>query len=308
MPASTRSSPRAPRKRGPELAHSVHAEVTGLKPGRPYFYRFHCSGATSMIGRAITLPAPGATVDKVRFAAVGCQHFEAGFYTNYRHVSEEQLDFVYHYGDFIYEYHPSFELDGHYHAIDPVRLYWGKEPFSLDDYRLRYSQELLDTDLQAARMAHPWMCTYDEHEVQNNWARPSTIRMAPPPDIFLLRRRLALQVWYEHMPVRRRAYPQANGDVDFRRRADYGGLVRMHFPNTRLFRTDQPCGDGFKPACPGMTAPGAQMIDAAQGEMAGRGPVEQPPEMAGRAPAGDDGAARSPHAEIRCPHTDLQHG
>ena len=74
---------------------------------------------------------------------------------------------------------------------------------------------------------------------------------------------MALQAWYEHMPVRRSTLLD-NGDVDFRRRIDYGDLVRAHFPNTRLFRTDQPCDDGFKPACAGMTAAGAQMINAAQ--------------------------------------------
>jgi alkaline phosphatase D len=257
-------------KAWPELAHSVHAEVTGLKPGRPYYYRFHCAGATSPIGRALTLPAPGTAVDKVSFAAVGCQHFEAGWYTAYRHVAEEQLDFVFHYGDFIYEYQPSFTLDTFFNPIDPVRLYWGREPYSLDDYRLRYAQELLDTDLQAARLAHPWFCTYDDHEVQNNWASMYD-ENGTPPDIFLLRRRAALQVWYEHMPVRRSAYPQANGDVEFRRRVDYGDLARMHFPNTRLYRSDQPCNDGFVPACPGMNVPGQQMIDAAQERWLGEG-------------------------------------
>jgi alkaline phosphatase D len=257
-------------KAWPETAHSVHAEVTGLQPARPYWYRFHAAGATSPIGRALTLPAAGAHLDKVTFAAVGCQHFEAGWYTNYRHVSEETLDFVYHYGDFIYEYHPGFVLDAFERPIDPVRLYWGREPYSLDDYRLRYAQELTDTDLQAARSAHPWFCTYDDHEVQNNWAGQYD-EHGTPPEQFLLRRRQALQVWYEHMPVRRSAFPQADGNVEFRRRVDYGNLARMHFPNTRLYRSDQPCNDGFVPACPGMTAPGAQMIDAAQERWLGEG-------------------------------------
>ena len=247
----------------PELAHSVHAEVSGLQPGRVYHYRFHCAGDTSLVGRAATLPAAGAVVDRVRFAAVGCQHFEAGWYTAYRHVAEEDLDFVFHYGDYIYEYSPGVTLDAFHRPIEPVRHYLEAEPYSLDDYRLRYSQETLDPDLQAARAAHPWFCTYDDHEVQNNWAGVHD-EHGTPPDLFLLRRRQALQAWYEHMPVRRASFPQANGDVEFRRRVDYGGLVRAHFPNTRLFRTDQPCGDNFKPACPEMTAPGAQMIDARQ--------------------------------------------
>lgn len=254
----------------PELAHSVHAEVAGLKPGRRYWYRFHAAGETSLVGSAATLPASGARVDRVRFAAVGCQHFEAGWYTAYRHVAEEDLDFVFHYGDYIYEYSPGTVLDAFHRPIDPVRRYVGPEPYSIDDYRVRYAQETLDTDLQAARAAHPWFCTYDDHEVQNNWAGIYD-QNGTPPDLFVLRRNMALQAWYEHMPVRRSSFPQADGIVDFRRRADYGDLVRAHFPNTRLFRTDQPCGDNFKPACPAMQSPDAHMIDAAQEAWLGDG-------------------------------------
>jgi alkaline phosphatase D len=254
----------------PELAHSVHAEVTGLQPGRSYHYRFHCADDTSLVGRAATLPAADAAVDQVRFAAVGCQHFEAGWYTAYRHVAEEPLDFVFHYGDYIYEYSPGVTLDAFHRPTDPVRRYIGPEPYSLDEYRRRYAQETLDTDLQAARAAHPWFCTYDDHEVQNNWAGVHD-EHGTPPDLFVTRRRLALQAWFEHMPVRRATLSPTTGLVDFRRRADFGRLVRAHFPNTRLFRTDQPCGDNFKPACPAQSAPDAQMIDAAQEKWLGEG-------------------------------------
>ena len=33
-----------------------------------------------------------------------CQHFEAGLYTAYQHMAEEDLDLVLHLGDYIYEY------------------------------------------------------------------------------------------------------------------------------------------------------------------------------------------------------------
>src|ERR1700754_415939 len=108
-----------------ELAHSVHVEVAGLNPGRPYWYRFKCAGEKSLTGMARTLPAIGAVVDKVRFAAVGCQHFEAGYYTAYRHVAEEELDFVFHYGDYIYEYSPGTVTDAFHRPIEAVRHYVG---------------------------------------------------------------------------------------------------------------------------------------------------------------------------------------
>ncbi|MGN6124139.1 MAG: alkaline phosphatase D family protein [Sphingomonas oligoaromativorans] len=254
----------------PELAHSVHVEVSGLKPGRPYWYRFKCAGEKSLTGMARTLPAIGATVDKVRFAAVGCQHFEAGWYTAYRHVAEEELDFVFHYGDYIYEYHPGTVTNERHQPIDPVRLYVGGEPYTLGDYRIRYAQETLDTDLMAARAAHPWFCTYDDHEVDNNWVSDRD-QDGTDPALFLLRRRQALQAWYEHMPVRRASFPQADGAVEFRRRADYGDLLRGHFLNTRLYRTDQPCGDDYKPACAGVSAADAQILGAQQEHWLGEG-------------------------------------
>lgn len=246
----------------PELGHSVHAEVSGLKPGRSYWYRFRCGGEKSLVGRAATLPAAGSPVARMRFAAVGCQHFEAGWYTAFRRVAEEDLDFVFHYGDYIYEYHPGTALDEHKRPMQPVRLYAGRQPFAIGDYRIRYAQETLDSDLQAARAAHPWFCTYDDHEVQNNWAGVYD-QNGTPPDVFVTRRRQALQAWYEHMPVRRSTL-LADGTVDFHTRADFGDLARLHLPNTRLYRTDQPCGDNYKPMCAEATRPGAQMIDPAQ--------------------------------------------
>ncbi len=65
----------------PDLAHSVHVEVTGLQPDRLYYYRFRCGGERSDTGQARTLPAPGAQVKQARFAFAGCQLYETGYYT-----------------------------------------------------------------------------------------------------------------------------------------------------------------------------------------------------------------------------------
>ncbi|MBW4331168.1 alkaline phosphatase D family protein [Stakelama sp. CBK3Z-3] len=250
-------------KAWPELAHSVHVEVTGLKPGRPYWYRFRCAGERTFAGRATTLPAPGSRVDRVRFAAIGCQHFEAGYYTAYRHAAEDAPDFMFHYGDYIYEYSPGFVLDAFDRPIEAVRRYATREPFSLDDYRVRYAQTTTDADLQAARAAAPWYCTYDDHEVQNNWVS-EWAQDGTPPETFLLRRRAAFQAWYEHMPVRRSSFPDAQGVAHMRRRVDIGDLIRLHMPNTRLYRSDQPCGDGFKPLCAEASAATQQVLGKAQ--------------------------------------------
>ena len=90
----------------PELAHSLHIELNGLRPGREYFYRFRVGGEESPIGRAVTAPASGARVGDLRFAFVSCQDWQNGYYTAYDALADEDLDLVDHLGDYIYEYGP----------------------------------------------------------------------------------------------------------------------------------------------------------------------------------------------------------
>ena len=87
----------------PELGHAVHVEVGGLEPARDYFYQFTIGSERSRVGRARTLPPIGAPVAQIRFGLAGCQKYEDGFFTAYRRIAEEQFDFVFHFGDYIYE-------------------------------------------------------------------------------------------------------------------------------------------------------------------------------------------------------------
>lgn len=93
----------------PELAHSVHVEVTGLNPASEYFYRFKAGPELSPVGRTKTAPAAGAALAGMSFAFVSCQQYEHGYFTVYRRMAEEeQLDLVVHLGDYIYEYGPNY--------------------------------------------------------------------------------------------------------------------------------------------------------------------------------------------------------
>ena len=77
----------------------------GLAAQRPYWYRFHAGGAVSETGCARTLPAPGAALDQLHIASVGCHDYESGFFTAFAHLAREpMLDAVFHYGDYIYEF------------------------------------------------------------------------------------------------------------------------------------------------------------------------------------------------------------
>lgn len=176
-----------------DLAHSVHAEVAGLAPDRWYFYRFMAGDATSAVGRTRTFPAPDAPAARLRIAYASCQRWEHGYFGAYRHMAGENLDAVLFLGDYVYEYPLS---------ASPVRIPSGWWPVSLEGYRERHAQYRGDPDLQAMHAACPWLVTWDDHEVQNDYAGLSPGDGGPPVADFAARRAAAYQAYYEHMPVR----------------------------------------------------------------------------------------------------------
>ena len=143
----------------------------------------------------------------MRFVVAGCQHYEEGHYTAWRRIAEEPLDFVFHYGDYIYEgeSQPGLrKMNGQ--PFTNLRNHVGPQTYTLDDYRRRYAQYKSDADLQAAHASAPWFVTFDDHEVDNNWAGAED-QDDTPSEVFLLRRAQAFQAYYENMPLRRSAFP-----------------------------------------------------------------------------------------------------
>src|SRR5262245_34978011 len=140
----------------PELGHAVHVEVGGLTPARDYFYQFSVGAERSRVARSRTAPAAGAAVAQIRFALAGCQKYEDGYYTAYRRIAEERFDFVFHYGDYIYERRVVRQSE---RALPVIRVMPGDpdEIFTLDDYRNRYAIYKLDDDLQAAHASAPFV-------------------------------------------------------------------------------------------------------------------------------------------------------
>ena len=248
----------------PEVAHSVHVEVAGLQPNRPYWYRFTAGGERSFSGRARTLPAAGAAMDKLKFGVVGCQNYEDGFFGAYNHLAREELDFVFHYGDYIYEWRGSPSSASYFtgRLQVPVRQHAGQLLYDLADYRQRYAQYKTDTDLQRAHAAHSFFPTFDDHEVDNNWVAGIS-GSGSPAEMFELRRAAALQAWYEHMPVRKANMPRF-GSGTFHRTARFGNLAEIQLLDTRSYRSDQACDDGFKPLCEGVNDKTAQVLGAEQ--------------------------------------------
>jgi alkaline phosphatase D len=236
----------------PALAHSVHVEVDGLDANRWYWYQFNVKDQWSPIGRARTGWSTRQSVNRIRFAAASCQHFEMGFYNAYEHMAQENLDLVVFLGDYIYE-------DG----VSPTlpRQHDGPEPMTLAAYRNRHAVYKSDRHIQAAHAMCPWLVVFDDHEVENNWASLYD-ENGNPPDAFLPRRAAAFQAYYEHMPLRARQIPRGP-DMRLYRRVDFGDLVRFNMLDTRQFRDNQACGDGTRVGCaealdPARTITGAQ--------------------------------------------------
>jgi alkaline phosphatase D len=229
-----------------EIGYSVHVEVEGLWPGREYYYRFKTGKWTSPIGRTVTAPSPWSTPDELRMAFASCSQYEHGYFTAYRRMAESNPDLILHLGDYQYEYKAKV-----YNSSDGnVRDHEGPETVTLANYRQRHAQYKADPDLQAAHHVAPWLVVWDDHEVENNWAdeMPEAGSDTPSPADFLARRAAAFQAYWENMPLRRSSVPDGI-DMQLYRRVQWGRLVNFHMMDTRQYRDDQACGDGYQSNC-----------------------------------------------------------
>ena len=125
-------------------------------------------------------------MDRVRFAVAGCQQYEQGYYTAHRRLAEDNPDFVFCYGDYIYEGRGNRVWNSAKGPVENVRQHFGGEIYSLDDYRRRYAQYKMDADLQAAHAAAPWFVVWDDHEIDNNWVADID-QEGSPAEVFALR-------------------------------------------------------------------------------------------------------------------------
>ncbi|RZS32473.1 alkaline phosphatase D [Herbihabitans rhizosphaerae] len=202
--------------------HSVHVPVAGLEPNTRYYYRFSAQGKESRLGRTKT--APTGAIPSVRFASANCQAWHDGFYAAHRGIAAEDLDFVVHLGDYMYEHG---QVGG-----TPIRDHEGPEVHTLTDYRRRHALYKGDPSLRAAHAAHPWFLTWDDHEVVNDYSGTSKPLRK--------RRAAAYQAWWEHMPVRgdTPATPQIH------QRRMWGDLLELTVLDLRQYRSAQNLPDG----------------------------------------------------------------
>ena len=241
----------------PQYGHSIHviaapANVTGL-----LHYRFRLGDYTSPIGTTRLSPSSDS-LEPVKIASASCQNWTAGFYTAYHDMAELAPDLVLFLGDYIYE--------GGVGSLDAgaVRLHNSEEIRDLAAYRNRYGLYKSDPLLQAAHQMCPWVVTWDDHEVENNYAN---LTPEDPADNagHTARRAAAYQAWWEHMPVR--FDPPVDENLTIYRQVQWGGLVNMLVLDTRQYRDDQACNDAVlqtTPACDDALLPERTLLGAEQ--------------------------------------------
>lgn len=212
--------------------YTVKIDVTGLQPGKWYYYRFHSLNKYSITGRTRTTPV--GDVDSIRIAFVTGSNYNAGYFNAYKRIAaRNDIDAVFHLGDYIYEYENNEYGDNPDRWLEPRN-----ECLNLHDYRIRYSHYRLDPDLIYAHQQYPWYAIWDDHEVCNNtWTDGGENHSPSSEGNFQYRKKSAIEAYYEWIPIRDKAPEDL---LKIYRQINYGKLLDVNFLETRLLaRTSQ---------------------------------------------------------------------
>jgi alkaline phosphatase D len=200
---------------------TAKADAGGLKPGHHYYYRFITpEGKISRIGKAQTLPDD--SVKHFKLAVVSCSSIWAGYFNAYSRIAErEDIDFLLHLGDYVYDYPDERQLNR-------MPAEYPKDCASLKDWRERHTYYLLDPDLRAARQNKTWFALWDNHDTDVE---------APG------KTEEAIQAFYEYLPIR---MPDTNYPENIYRRFQFGALADLNLMDMHLFRGKEEYEPGKK--------------------------------------------------------------
>ena len=235
-----------------QFDYTVRAKVTGLQPGTRYHYRFVAGATTSATGTAKTAPAGTSNPAQCRFAWMTCQDWSINHWAALDLIAAEDLDFVVHLGDYIYEtVGASFQSGAAEPAHTRITLPNGLQrgggesgiyANSLDDSRPLSRTYRSDARLQTLHAKFPMIAIWDDHEFSDDcWQDHQTYDNANKQETS--RRRNATQAWAEYMPI-------DFGDVSFDlakagydniriyRDFKFGTLMHLVMTDQRLFRDD----------------------------------------------------------------------
>jgi alkaline phosphatase D len=216
----------------PTLGHSIHIEAQRLKPHRRYWYRFRVGDAISPIGSTMTAPLETALPSKLKLVLASCQHWEIGYFHAWKHAVADNPDLIVFTGDYIYEYGPNM-------SAGRARQHNSPEVTTLDGYRGRYALYKSDLNLQEAHAAAPWITTWDDHEVANDYAGGQDEHSRAGFD---KRRAAAYQAYWENMPVPINMLNVASlPAMQIYSRYSWGKLAKFHMLDDRQYRDPQAC-------------------------------------------------------------------
>lgn len=227
----------------------IKLRVTGLSPDTHYYYRFLINGAdeiiSSRIGRTKTAPAED-NERNVKFAFVSCQDYIGRYYNTYLSVlQQDDLDFVVHLGDYIYETtgDDSFQSGNEVRNIvfddqeGALTIGVGDSAFyaaaSLSNYRQLYKEYRSDALLQQVHERFPMIVIWDDHEFSDDsWQDNATYTDGAADEQNLERKRNSEQAFFEYIPMDHVAIRGEDGSSN-----DSLTVSEEHlYPNTRIYR------------------------------------------------------------------------
>lgn len=195
----------SPRAGGTAIAQrdadfTARATITGLEPGRWYFYRFIApDGSASPVGRTRTLPA--GPVARFGLGVFSCANLPYGWFNAYAHAAgRSDIDLMVHTGDYLYEYkrgtYPALAEALGGRIIEPAG-----EVIQLADYRMRHAGYRADPDLQRLHQLFPMIAQVDDHEIANDAWEKGAQNHQPEEGDYLARKQAAIRAYNEWMPV-----------------------------------------------------------------------------------------------------------
>lgn len=259
----------------------IHLDRSELKPFQKYRYRFIYKKEASRTGHFKTLPAPGADVSRIRFGYISCQDYTNGYYNALGYLAQEDIDYVVHLGDYIYETVPPQDGSNSFQGGGPPERYFqfpkdtrgddGLEATTLRDYRFAYKKYRSDRKLQKAQENFAFIQIWDDHEFTNDGYGTHPSDQANPPSQ-PERRSAANQAWAEYTPANI-SYDAMIEDplqeILIYRSFAFGNLMDLVMTDERLYRSPHPCGEEttdkyLTPGCDAIDAPGHTMLGEQQ--------------------------------------------
>ncbi len=249
----------------------VQARSRALQPFTTYYYRFIFNGTASKTGRFKTLPAPNANVDQIRFGYISCQDYTNGYYNALAFLAQENIDFVVHLGDYIYETvdDPSFQGG----QVRTIKLPSGKATAQdLADYRFLYKTYRSDANLQRLHENFAFITIWDDHEFANDAYRQYTTETTTEAQNRKPgRRQFANRAWAEYIPSSV-PFESDQGPLDslkIYRSFVFGKLLELVMTDERLYRDGPPCGladaqRSLTPGCTNLGNPQRTMLGSTQ--------------------------------------------